>query len=210
MGCAAAMSQKPEKTGKRLSAGNAEEEQAAHTLKAAKEVASEIEALRHIVRDESRSAHDRREAKTELFDALERMCNIMALAVFQLSASIRSEFNTRLSEGFDELRQRLLQMGVHLLVERIDKVSKRAEEVLDGQNYPIGLATRLRAAYVDLTNNLRALGAESILSEAQQRLVLDTAGMINKLAALEEQIGMVMELGPEGVEQFPEPPAPGR
>ncbi len=203
------MSQTPQKIRKGLRMGTAEEEQAAHTLRAAKEVASEIEALKNLVRDESRSAWDRREAKTELFDALERMCNIMALAVFQLSASIGSDFTARLTEGFDELRKRLMQMGVHLLVDRIDKINKRAGDVLEGQNYPIGLAATLHRTYVDLTNNLTALGAEAALSEPQQKLLLDTAGMISKLAAIEERIGMVMDLSPDRIEQLPEPTTSG-
>lgn len=186
-----------------LRGGNAEEQQAANTLGAAKAVATEIEALKNRVRDEARPARERQEAKAALFDATERMCNIMALAVFQLSASLSADFQSKLAEGFQELRQRLLHMGVHMMVERVDKIHKRANAVLKGEGYPIGLAMRLHAAYVELTNNLKTMGGDIVLTEEQQQLVLNTASMINKLAAIEEQIGMVSELGHDEVPQLP-------
>lgn len=180
--------------GEKLRPVSAEERQAASTLKAAKVVAIEIEALKNRIRDENAPVRDRQDARRSLFEATERLCNLMALAMFQLTSSLSSEFAAKLNEGFDEVRHRLVHMGVHLMVERIHKIHERAELVVKGGAYPVGMATRLRAAYVELTNNLTALKAESVLTEDQQQMILDTAAMINKLAAMEEQIGMVLEL----------------
>lgn len=182
----------------KLKPASAEERQAASTLKAAKVVASEIETLKNVVRDERRPGTERQGAKDALFEATERLCNIMGLAVFQLSASLSTEFQHTLSEGFRELRQRLLHMGVHLMVERIDKIHKRAAAVLQGEAYPIGLAMRLRAAYVELTNNLTSLQAESMLGDEQRQLILNTSGMIDRLAEIEERLGMIIELDDDG------------
>ncbi len=198
---------RPQNKGDRLRPANAEERQAAATLHAAKEVAFEIEKLKAVYRDEKRPARERQQVKLALFEATERLCNVMALAVFQLSASLSSDFQQSLTAGFTELRQRLLQMGVHLMVDRIDKINKRAAGVLEGNSYPIGLAMRLHAAYVDLTTNLRSLDAEEMLNESQQKLILDTAGMIDKLAEIEERLGMIMELEPDAEVPMPAKPA---
>lgn len=182
---------------------SAEERQAAHTLKAAKEVATEIERLKNRIRDEQAPARDRQQSRVGLFDATERLCNLMGLAMFQLTSTLSGDFAAMLNEGFKEVRHRLLHMGAHLMVERIGKIHERAEEVVNGGAYPVGMAMRLRAAYVELTANLRALQAESVLSEEQQTMVLDTAAMINKLAALEEQIGMILELSQNPEQDLP-------
>lgn len=171
-----------------------DEVQAARTLRAAREVAAEIEALRTVVRDETRSALERREAKTRLLDGTERMCNIMALAVCQLTTSLSIDIHDKLAEGFAEIRHRLQQTGIHLMLERINKIRKRAEAVLEGEGYPIGLAMRLRATYVELSNHLQALGGETVLTDEQRQLILNTGSMIQRLAGIEEQLGMIVEL----------------
>ncbi len=182
---------------------SAEERQAAHTLKAAKEVATEIERLKNRIRNERAAARERQEARIGLFDATERLCNLMGLAMFQLTSTLSGDFASMLNEGFREVRHRLMHMGAHLMVERIEKIHERAEEVVKGGAYPVGMAMRLRAAYVELTNNLRALQAESMLTEDQQTMVLNTAAMINKLAVLEEQIGMILDLSQDPEKDLP-------
>lgn len=182
---------------------SAEERQAAHTLKAAKEVAVEIERLKHRIRDEQAAGRDRQQARSQLFDATERLCNLMALAMFQLTSTLSGDFAALMNAGFKEVRHRLMHMGIHLMVERIAKIHERADDVLNGGAYPVGMAMRLRSAYVEMTNNLKALQAESTLSEDQQTMILDTAAMINKLASLEEQIGMVLELSQNPEQDLP-------
>lgn len=180
-----------------------EERQAASTLKAAKEVAVEIERLKNRIRNDTTPARQRQEARSELFGATERLCNLMGLAMFQLTSSLSGDFAAVLNEGFKEVRHRLMHMGVHLMVERLEKVHERARAVVDGGAYPVGMAMRLHAVYVELTNNLTALQAETMLTEDQQALILDTAAMINKLTALEEQIGMVLELSQDPKNDLP-------
>lgn len=180
-----------------------EERQAAHTLKAAKEVAIEIERLKNRIRDESAPARDRQEARTRLFEATERLCNLMGLAMFQLTSTLSGEFAQMMNEGFREVRHRLMHMGVHMMIERIQKIHAQAEEVVDGGAYPIGMAMRLHATYVEMTGNLKALQADSLLTEDQQVLILDTAAMLNKLAALEENIGMILELSSNPEKDLP-------
>jgi hypothetical protein len=180
-----------------------EERQAASTLKAAKEVAVEIERLKNRIRNDGASARLRQEARADLFEATERLCNLMALAMFQLTSRLSSDFASVLNQGFQEVRHRLMHMGVHLMVERLEKVHERAREVVDGGAYPVGMAMRLHAVYVELTNNLTALQAESMLTEEQQKLILDTAAMLNKLAGLEEHIGMVLELSQDPERDLP-------
>ncbi len=175
-----------------------QEVQAARTLRAAREVAAEIEALRTVVRDETRPALERRQAKTVLLDGTERMCNIMALAVCQLSASLSIEFQNKLAEGFQDIRRRLQHTGVHLMLERVEKIRKSAEAVLDGQGYPVGLAMRLSATYIELSNNLDALGGEAVLTAEQRQLIVNTGSMIQRLAAIEEQLGMITDLRGDG------------
>lgn len=189
--------------GERLRPVSAEERQAAHTLKAAKEVAFDIERLKNRVRDEAAPARERQVARGQLFEATERLCNLMALAMFQLTSTLDGDFAGMLNEGFKQVRHRLMHMGVHLMVERLQKMHERADIVVKGGAYPVGMAMRLRAAYVEMTNNLKALQAESVLTEEQQTMILDTAAMINKLAALEEQIGMVLELSQNPEEDLP-------
>lgn len=180
-----------------------EERQAEHTLKAAKEVATEIESLKHRIRNNRAPIRERQDARLQLFEATERLCNLMGLAMFQLTSSLSGDFATMMNEGFKEVRHRLMHMGIHLMVERIQKIHERAAEVVDGGAYPVGMAMRLRSAYVELTNNLAALQAQAMLNEDQQTMILDTAAMINKLAAFEEQIGMIMELSQNPGEDMP-------
>lgn len=180
-----------------------EERQAAHTLKAAREVAIEIERLKNRIRDESAPARDRQEARTQLFEATERLCNLMGLAMYQLTTTLKGGFAEMLNEGFREVRHRLMHMGVHMMIERIQKIHAQAEEVVDGGAYPIGMAMRLHDAYVEMTGNLKALQADTMLTEDQQAMILDTAAMLNKLAALEENIGMILEFSRNPAEDLP-------
>lgn len=178
----------------RLRPESAEERHAANTLQAAKEVAVEIERLKGAFRGIERGNPRRARIRQDLFDATERLCNIMALAVYQLSATLSADFQATLTTSFAELRTRLVQLGVHLMIDRIEKIHSRASTVLGGEPYPLGLASRLRAAYVDLLHNLQTMGGEDSLSNEQRALVRATGDYLDKLADIEGEIGMVIDL----------------
>ena len=128
----------------------AQERQTAVTLAAARDLATEIEATRSRLRDESLNAAQRRELKVKIFDASERMCNLLALTIFQLASTLSRDFQARVNSGFAELRGRLLRMGTDLLVEKLERIRARAESVLAGEPYPLGLAQRLHVAFSEI------------------------------------------------------------
>lgn len=181
-----------------VSPGTPEERQAAITLRSAKEVAAELEVWRERLRLAEGDAPRERQIKDALFEASERMCNLMALAVYQISSGLESEFRRRLKAGLEELRGRLQEMGIGLMVERIRRIGERAEGVLKGAPYPLGLASRLQGTLSALKTNLVALGGLEHLPAAEKDMVQTTCKAVERLVELEDKLGILASLDTEG------------
>ncbi|MBF0391760.1 MAG: hypothetical protein HQL38_03675 [Alphaproteobacteria bacterium] len=175
-----------------------EERQAAITLRSAKEVAAELEVWRERLRLAEGDGPRERQVKEALFEASERMCNLMALAVYQISSSVETEFRRHLQAGLDELRGRLQEMGVGLMVEKIRRIGDRADGVLKGAPYPLGLATRLQGTLATLKTNLNALGGLDNLPQAERAMVQSTGKAVDRLVDLEDKLGILASLDTEG------------
>jgi len=171
-----------------------EERQAAITVQSAKEVLAEIESLKGLINDENLPLPDRREAKRSMLDASERLCNLMGLAVFQLTNGVNSEFQGRMKNTLDALRSRLLDMGTNLMIDKLSRIHDRAETVLEGRAYPLGLAAKLDMAYSGIVDNLKTLGAMERLGDPQRELVDTTARDIRSLADIEQSLGVMEEM----------------
>ncbi len=171
-----------------------EERQAAATVQSAKTVVVEIEALRKLLTDEATEKSVRKQAKRDLLEASDRLCNLMALAVYQLTNGVNSEFQGRLKAALDELRGRLLDMGTNLMLEKLEKIHDRAETVLAGGAYPLGLANRLDRAYSAIVGNLHTLGALDRLEDKSRTLVEGTGREIKNLAAVEAKLGVLSDM----------------
>ncbi|MBF0373644.1 MAG: hypothetical protein HQL39_09515 [Alphaproteobacteria bacterium] len=175
-----------------------EERQAVITLRSAKEVAAELEVWRERLRLAEGDGQRERQVKEALFEASERMCNLMALAVYQISSSVETEFRRHLQAGLDELRGRLQEMGVGLMVEKIRRIGDRADGVLKGAPYPLGLATRLQGTLSTLKTNLNALGGLENLPQAERAMVQSTGKAVDRLVDLEDKLGILASLDTEG------------
>ncbi|MBF0374146.1 MAG: hypothetical protein HQL39_12100 [Alphaproteobacteria bacterium] len=157
-------------------------------------MAKEIEALRTRLRDAKPGDRNRARLDATLYDATMRLNNIMALAVFQLSQITREELQAQLSEGINELRDRVKRMSTEMITRRIGEIHDKAAAVLGGAPYPVGLATRLREAYIELTGSLSGIGGVDDLAADERALVQDTSDAIDRLATIEGKFGMLREL----------------
>lgn len=171
-----------------------EERQVAVTVQSAQNVLREIEGLRAVLSDDSQPQQVRRDAKHDMLEASERLCNLMGLAVYQIANGVNGEFQGRMKATLDALRGRLLDMGTNLMVEKLEKIRDRAETVLEGRNYPIGLAAKLDFAYSGIVDNLKTLGALDRMDDEQKQLVDSTGQDIRNLAEIERGLGVMDEM----------------
>ncbi len=178
-----------------------QERQAVHTVAAAKGVLAEVDVLRRKIANRSLNPQDRFEAQRGFEDAIDRLSNLMALAIYQLTSDIGEDFRGHLRASLDALRGQLLDMGANLMLDKLKKVRTKAEGVLAGSSYPLGLAAKLEAAYGTIRAGLEVLGALDRMSEAERQSIDETHDMISRLASIEEKIGAMSELSP------PAPPA---
>jgi hypothetical protein len=172
-----------------------EERQAAATVASARTVVAEIDLLRQRLSDASLPVERRRQAKYDLAEASDRLCNLMALAVYQLTNGVHGQFQDRLRSILDGLRNRLLEMSTRLMLEKVQRIHDRAGDVLEGGAYPLGLATRLNQAFSSIVSNLTTLGAFERLSEKERTLIEQTTTDIRSLAAIESRLGVLDEIG---------------
>jgi hypothetical protein len=172
----------------------AEERQAVATVMGAREVYREIEGLATILKETGRPKPQRVDAKHALLHASERLCNLMSLAIYQLDNTTKGELHERLRVELDELRDRLMAMSARLMVEKLEKIDKRAEEVLRDGDYPIGLAGKLDIAFANLMVNLKVLGGPERLGQTIPGLVTKTEGDIQSLSDIEKKIGVMVDM----------------
>lgn len=180
--------------GKGLQPVSAQEWQAATTLRSAREVVSEIEEIKKRLTVRPLSAADRRLYNRQLYECSERLCNLMALTIYQLSSNLSGDFQVKLRDAIHELRGRLLDMGTHLMIERVEKIQRRAEQVLGGGEYPLGLASKLEITYAGIVSNLDLLGATSRLSAEEKALIDETGAAIKALVQIEAHLGVLEPL----------------
>lgn len=173
---------------------SSDELRAASTLRQAKDVAEEIEALRTRLRDAKPGDRNHRRLDAALYESTMRLNNIMALAVYQLSQITREEFQDQLSEGINELRDRVKRMSTEMITRRLGEIHDKAAAVLGGAPYPVGLATRLREGYIELISNLSGIGGVEELEGDERVLVQRTSDAIDRLAVIEGKCGMLREL----------------
>jgi hypothetical protein len=171
-----------------------EERQVAITVQSAQDVLREIEGLRTVLSDDAQPQQSRVDAKHDMLEASERLCNLMGLAVYQIANTLNGEFQGRMKASLDNLRGRLLDMGTNLMVEKLEKIRDRAETVLEGRSYPIGLAAKLDMAYSGIVDNLKTLGALDRMGDDQKDLVSNTEKDIRTLADIEKGLGVMDEM----------------
>ncbi len=171
-----------------------EERQVAITLQSARDVLGEIETYRGVLSDERQNHQVRRDAKHDLIEASERLCNLLGLAVYQIANSPSGAFQARMKAMMDDLRSRLLDMGTSLMFEKMGRIKSRAEDVLESNSYPIGLAAKLDMAFSGILDNLKTLGAIDRLKDDQQGLLEATGKDIRSLIEIEQDLGIMREI----------------
>ena len=172
----------------------AEERQAMATVTATREVYGEIQALAEILRETWRPQPQRVDAKHALLHASERLCNLMSLALYQLENNTSGALRDRLKGELDDLKNRLMSMSAKLMVEKLEKIDKRAEEVLRERDYPIGLAGKLDIAFANLMANLKVLGGPERLGDRVPELVAKTETDIQSLSEIEKKLGVMIDV----------------
>ena len=171
-----------------------EERQAIGTVQAIHDVYGEITKLAAILKDNSCPMEHRNDAKHALSHASERLCNLMALSHYQLDNLPKHQVHEQLTKELDEFRGRLVGLGSKLVVEKLEKLDKRAEAVLQEKDYPIGLSGKLEVAYANLMDNLGVLGGPTALGEKVSDLVAKTDADIKSLGEMEQKIGALGEI----------------
>src|ERR1700761_2681019 len=148
-----------------LAPTTAEERQAMAAVTEKRGVYGDIQALAEILRETWRPQPQRVDAKHALLHASERLCNLMSLALYQLENNTQGPLRDRLKAELDDLKNRLMAMSARLMVEKLEKIEKRASEVLSERDYPLGLAGKLDLAFANLMSNLKVLGGAERLGE---------------------------------------------
>lgn len=178
----------------RVTAQTPEERQAVATVYATRDVFGEIEQLTAMIKDDRRPPAERNEAKHALAHASERLCNLMSLAVYQLENNTHGPLQEVLRRDLDALRDKLLGLGSKLMVEKLQRIDKRANEVLEDQDYPLGLAGKLDLAFANVKANLRVLGGAERLGEQVPELMSKTETSIKTLGQIEQKLGVMVEV----------------
>jgi len=143
---------------------SAEERQAIATVTATRAVYDEILKLAAIIKEDARPVAQRSDAKHALSHASERLCNLMELAVYQVGNIPAGAVTAQLTKDIEQLRGQLIGLGAKLVVEKLEKIDRRAEEVLNDRDFPIGLSGKLDLAFHQLMSNLGVLGGPARLA----------------------------------------------
>jgi hypothetical protein len=173
---------------------SAEERHAITTVYSTREVYGEIEKYAEILKENWRPVDERIDAKHALTHASERLCNLMALAIYQTDNCPEGPLRSRLQQDLDELKSKLMGLGARLMVEKLEKIDKRAVEVLEDRDYPIGLAGKLDIIFANLMSNVRVLGGADRLGEAVPELVNKTENDLKSLNEIEKKLGIMVEM----------------
>jgi hypothetical protein len=130
--------------------------QAVITLKAARDVAEDIEGFRNALKNDRLSARQRARLKDDLLEAAERLCNLLDLLISWISM-VSESIREPLSEGIQDMRDRLLATGIKLIGDKAQRLLDQAKLSMDG-GFPLGLSFRMSEAAVNLNSTVEALG----------------------------------------------------
>ena len=158
--------------------------QAVITLRAARDVAEDIEGFRNALKDDSLSSRQRNRLKDDLLEAAERLCNLLDLLISwigMVSESIREP----LSEGIQDMRDRLLSTGVKLIGDKAQRLLDQAKRSMEG-GFPLGLSFRMSEAATNLNSTVEALGGFDSMPDEVKELLCQLADMAEHLRHLED------------------------
>jgi uncharacterized Zn finger protein len=172
---------------------SATEIQAVVTLKAARDVAENIEKLRAALRDDELPRSRRERLKDDLLEAAERLCNLLDLLlswVAMVSESVRDP----LEQGVSELRTKLLSTGIRLISDRLDRMLKQGRAILDGsEGFPLGISMRLNEALAGLDSTIAALGGLEAMPPEMAEKFDEVQDQVERLREMEDQVGLVKD-----------------
>jgi len=159
-----------------LRAQGPNETRAVMALQAARSVAAEIETMRE------RNRRDR-----DLVDAVERLCNLISLAVIEINEAADADLRARFGEALDEVQRRLFQVHFNQLSAKLTEIHQDARAALSEQDYRLGLAARLESEYHTVINGLIAMGGVQVLG-VQLKSLEATAADLRELAEIELRV----------------------
>lgn len=185
------------------------ERQAVGILLLAKGVAGEIDVLRHALADPALDPALRLRRRAELADSLDRLCNLISLALAEIGGGANAGFSDNFQHTVDEVRGRLFQLSVAHMLEKLQRIHSRAVTAMKTRTYPLGLAARLSRVYGAVAENITALGGDQRLGEAERRFLEQTLADIRALAEIEATLFHIVDFAeppPPAVTAPPEPP----
>lgn len=173
----------------------AAERQVILTLKAAENVASEIERLRRILRRDSLSAPSRLVQQNHLLEALERLTNLLSVLSGDFSDGVSMNFRLSLEEGIAEMRERVFSAGVQILESKLNAIRGEASDVLEGRAfYRMGLGDRMRNRLSQLSFTIDGLGGRDELPISLKGCLLVAEQAVDHLLAFERRTHLLPEL----------------
>jgi len=171
------------------------ERQASMTLSGATAVLKEIDSYKKMLLRKNLVPEERRSSQARLIDASERLCNLMALALHQLSGSGNAEFMARFGSALQEIQSKLVEMGTNLMIQKIEQIQSRCDAIVSGREpYPIGLSRRMGQKFSEIRYNLSTLGIDEENDPILAELLTLTREGLEHLARLDEEAGMTNEL----------------
>ena len=159
----------------------ASEARAILALRAARSVAQEIEAM-----------HERNRRDPQLVDAVDRLSNLISLAVIEINEAADAEFRTRFGEVLDDVQRRLFHVHFNQLSAKLTEIHQHARAALLEKDYRLGMAARLETEYHGVINGLMAMGGLQVLGDQRQFLEA-TAADLRELAEIELRVFRLIE-----------------
>lgn len=164
------------------------------TLKAAENVASEIERLRRALRRDELSAVRRAHQQAALLDALDRLTNLLGVLSGGLAHDVSIEFRTSLDEGIIEMRERIFATGIQVLENKLNAIHGEAAEVLEGRAfYRMGLGDRMRENLSQLSFTIEGLGGRKELPSGLKTTLRVAEQAVDHLLAFERRKALLPE-----------------
>lgn len=172
---------------------SATELQAVVTLRAARDVARDIEDLRNQLKDDNLPPRRRQQLKDALLEAAERLCNLMDLLLSWLSM-VSAGVREPLSTGIQDLRDRLLTTGVRLIGDKAQRLIDEATLAADlKEGFPLGISFRLADAVASLNSTVEVLGGFDSMPDELQAQLSHCDELIHHLRLMEEDFSFSQE-----------------
>ena len=182
---------------------NASEAQMVRTLRAARDIAREIEAHRDLFNAIAAGMADNddeapRPEDLELIEAAERLCNLLSIVLDNMAHQMRPDLRVQLEEGMTELRAKTALVGQRFLVRRLASLSQQAHAIVEGRDYYIlGVGHRLKTALLEISIALEAMGGMAILTEPDREMYAAAETAVAKLLAFESSHALLVDFGQE-------------